>query len=73
MNRNLFILFSVILFAGILVPAYAQTADHVVINEVDTNPIGDDSTSISEWVELLRKYYKNLLVLGYFSGLTRLS
>lgn len=52
MNRNLFILFSVILFAGILVPAYAQTADHVVINEVDTNPIGDDSTSISEWVEL---------------------
>ena len=26
--------------------------DHVVINEVDINPPGDDSASISEWVEL---------------------
>ncbi len=34
-------------------PAYAQSiSDHVVINEVDTNPFGDDSQSISEWVEL---------------------
>ena len=52
MNRNIPLLFSIILFAGILVPAYAQTADHVVINEVDINPPGDDSASISEWVEL---------------------
>ena len=38
---------------GYLLPAYAQTlSDHVVINEVDTNPFGDDSESISEWVEL---------------------
>jgi len=52
MNLNLLILFSMIFFVGMLIPAYAQTADHVVINEVDTNPVGDDSTSISEWVEL---------------------
>ena len=52
MNRNILLVFSVLLFAGILVPAYAQTADNVVINEVDLNPPGDDSTSISEWIEL---------------------
>ncbi len=52
MNRNLSIVFSIVLLAGIVVPAYAQTADHVVINEVDINPPGDDSKSISEWIEL---------------------
>jgi len=53
MNRNLSIVFSIFLLAGILVPAYAQTnSDNVVINEVDINPYGDDSASISEWVEL---------------------
>ncbi|QLH04890.1 hypothetical protein C5F49_05845 [Nitrosopumilus oxyclinae] len=52
MNRNIPLVFSILLFAGILVPAYAQTADHVVINEVDLNPPGDDSKTISEWVEL---------------------
>ena len=36
----------------LLVPAYAQIADNVVINEVDTNPPGNDADSISEWVEL---------------------
>ena len=51
--NNLLILLSVILIAGISATAYAQTiSDHVVINEVDTNPFGDDSQSISEWVEL---------------------
>ena len=52
MNRNIPLVFSILLFAGILVPAYAQTSDNVVINEVDINPPGDDSASISEWVEL---------------------
>ncbi|MCV0431628.1 lamin tail domain-containing protein [Nitrosopumilus sp.] len=52
MNRNIPIIFSVLLFAGILAPAYAQTSDHVVINEVDINPPGDDSKTISEWIEL---------------------
>ena len=37
---------------GVLAPAYGQTLDNVVINEVDINPPGDDFTSISEWVEL---------------------
>ncbi|RMW33972.1 MAG: lamin tail domain-containing protein, partial [Nitrosopumilus sp.] len=41
-----------VLLVGIVVPAYAQTAENVVINEVDINPPGDDSQSISEWVEL---------------------
>ncbi len=53
MNRNLSIVFSIFLLVGIIVPAYAQTSpDNVVINEVDINPPGDDSSSISEWVEL---------------------
>ena len=52
MNRNLSIVFSIFLLVGVIVPAYAQTSDNVVINEIDINPPGDDSTSISEWVEL---------------------
>ncbi|MCH9658729.1 lamin tail domain-containing protein [archaeon] len=52
MNRNITLIFSMLLFAGILVPAYAQTSENVVINEVDINPPGDDSTTISEWIEL---------------------
>jgi len=52
MNSNLLILFSMAVLAGMLVPAHAQTADHVLINEVDINPLGDDSISISEWVEI---------------------
>ena len=51
--NHILILLSAILIAGISVPAYAQTiSENVVINEVDTNPFGDDSQSISEWVEL---------------------
>jgi len=52
MNRNIPLVFSILLFAGILVPVYAQTSESVVINEVDINPPGDDSQTISEWVEL---------------------
>ena len=52
MNQNILLVFSILLFAGILVPAYAQTSENVVINEVDINPPGDDSTTISEWIEL---------------------
>jgi hypothetical protein len=52
MNRNVPLVFSILLFAGILAPAYAQTSENVVINEVDINPPGDDSASISEWIEL---------------------
>ena len=53
MKYSIIILLSLVLITGISTPAYAQTiTDHVVINEVDTNPPGDDSESISEWVEL---------------------
>jgi len=53
MKYSVIILLSLVLIVGMSAPAYAQTiTDHVVINEVDTNPPGDDSESISEWVEL---------------------
>jgi hypothetical protein len=53
MKYSIIILLSLVLIVGISTPAYAQTiTDHVVINEVDTNPPGDDFDSISEWVEL---------------------
>jgi hypothetical protein len=53
LKYSVIILLSLVLIVGISTPAYAQTiTDHVVINEVDTNPPGDDSESISEWVEL---------------------
>src|SRR5574338_356769 len=47
-------LFAAFLFFGIFGTSYAtdSLADHVVINEVDTNPPGDDSKTVSEWVEL---------------------
>ncbi|MCJ8306476.1 MAG: lamin tail domain-containing protein [Nitrosopumilus sp.] len=53
MNWTLSLVFSVLLLVGVLGPVYAQTNfDNVVINEIDLNPPGDDSTSISEWIEL---------------------
>ncbi len=52
MNRNLPLVISMLFFVGVLAPAYGQTLDNVVINEVDINPPGDDFASISEWVEL---------------------
>ncbi len=53
MNRPILLILFAILISGISTSVYAQTiSDHVVINEVDTNPFGDDSQSISEWVEL---------------------
>ena len=53
MNQNLLLVFSIFLLVGLVAPVYAQTSPgHVVINEVDINPPGDDSASISEWVEL---------------------
>ena len=53
MNRSILLLLSSILIAGLFTPVYAQTiSEHVIINEVDTNPSGDDSQFISEWVEL---------------------
>ena len=48
-------IFGFFLLGSSIFPAMGQTpsfADHVVINEIDINPPGDDSKSVSEWVEL---------------------
>lgn len=53
-SKILFGLFTLLLGATVI-PALGQTdaiADHIVINEIDINPPGDDSKSIAEWVEL---------------------
>ena len=53
MIRTLYLVFSIFLLVGILTPVFAQTIpDHVVINEVEINPPGNDATTITEWVEL---------------------
>ncbi|ARS64688.1 hypothetical protein NMSP_1070 [Candidatus Nitrosomarinus catalina] len=53
MNRSPLLVIIAVLVTMISVPAYGELiTDHVVINEVDTNPFGDDSLAISEWVEL---------------------
>ena len=50
--KTMYALLSLLLVAGLTVPAFAQSSDNVVINEVDINPPGNDATSVSEWVEL---------------------
>ncbi len=66
MKSTLLILFSVVLLAGILIPAYAQTSsDHVVINEVEINPPGNDASSVSEWVEIYNPTNSNVDLSGW--------
>ena len=50
--KNILILFSILLLGGLVITANAQSTDHVVINEIDINPPGDDAKSVTEWVEL---------------------
>jgi len=50
--KNTYALLLSLLVVGLAVPAFAQTSDNVVINEVDVNPPGNDVASVSEWVEL---------------------
>jgi len=54
MIRNITILFSILVLAGLVIPASAHSsiADNVVINEIDTNPPGDDSATPAEWIEI---------------------
>jgi hypothetical protein len=53
MNHTPLLVVFAVLITLISIPAYGeQITDHVVINEVDTNPFGDDSLTVSEWVEL---------------------
>src|SRR5574338_1411791 len=60
-------LFAAILFFGIFSTSYAadDLADHVVINEIDTNPPGDDSKTISEWVELFNPTTDDVNIGGW--------
>ena len=54
MIRNTAIVFSILALGFLTVPAFAQSSlsNHVVINEVDINPPGDDAASPTEWVEI---------------------
>ena len=53
MNPTPLLLIFAVMITVISIPAYGDViTDHVVINEVDTNPFGDDSKLIAEWVEL---------------------
>jgi len=53
MNHASILIVFAVLITAVSIPAYGEViTDHVVINEVDTNPFGDDSLAISEWVEL---------------------
>jgi len=67
MMRNFAILFSIFVLGAFIVPAYAQSsiANHVVINEVDINPPGDDSASPTEWVEIYNPSNSNLDIGGW--------
>ncbi|NIM25528.1 MAG: hypothetical protein GTN97_06830 [Nitrosopumilaceae archaeon] len=67
MIRNISILLSVLVLGVFLIPAYAQSsiADHVVINEVDINPPGDDSASPKEWVELYNPTQNDMDIGGW--------
>ena len=59
--------FAALLFVGFFGVSYAtdQIADHVVINEVDTNPPGDDAKSVVEWVELYNPTEKTVDLSGW--------
>ncbi len=54
-------------------PAMGQLssiANHVVLNEVETNPPGDDSKSIIQWVELYNPTSESVNIGGWTIGAT---
>jgi hypothetical protein len=48
----------------------SSIANHVVLNEVETNPPGDDSKSIIQWVELYNPTSKPVNIGGWTIGAT---
>ena len=69
--NNLLLLLFVIVIAGAISPAYAQTlSEHIVINEVDTNPPGNDSATVSEWAELYNPTDSDVDLSGWEIGST---
>lgn len=66
MKKSIPIALSLILLAGIIIPVHAQTnTDHIIINEVEINPPGNDATSISEWVEIYNPTNSNADLSGW--------
>ncbi|TBR23904.1 MAG: hypothetical protein EPO63_04895 [Candidatus Nitrosotenuis sp.] len=63
---SIVVLFSIFVFSGILY-AYAEESitPNIMINEIDTNPPGDDTKAISEWVELYNPTDKDVDVGGW--------
>ena len=54
-------------------PVLGQTSsisDHVVINEIETNPPGDDSKLVAEWVELYNPTQNTVDTSGWTIGAT---
>ncbi|HXV51541.1 MAG TPA: lamin tail domain-containing protein, partial [Nitrosopumilaceae archaeon] len=74
-SKIIFGLLALFLLGGTVIPALGQTnaiADHIVINEIDTNPPGDDSKSISEWVELYNPTSSSIDIGGWSIASTTL-
>jgi len=49
----------------------AQTSNHIVINEVEQNPPGDDSAPRAEWVELFNSLTRSVNLSGWNVTATR--
>ncbi len=67
-SKLLVAIFGFLLLGGTIFPAMAQTptyAGHVVINEIDINPPGDDSKSVSEWIELYNPTDESIDIGGW--------
>ena len=74
-SKIIFGLLALFLLGGTVIPALGQTdaiADHVVINEIDINPPGDDSKSISEWIELYNPTSSSIDIGGWSIASTTL-
>ena len=63
--KNILVLFSILLLSGLVVTASAQSTNHVVINEIDINPPGDDSKSVLEWIELYNPTSSKIDISGW--------
>jgi hypothetical protein len=62
-----------ILLLGQVAPVMGQssnTVDHVVINEIDINPPGDDSKRVFEWIELYNPTNTTVDLGGWSIGAT---
>jgi hypothetical protein len=71
LKSHLMFVFLAVILLGQTYPAMAQPdTDHIVINEVDINPPGDDSKSVIEWVELYNPTNQTMDIGGWIIGAT---